>query len=182
MRQRRAFILLLGITAALAFAGRAATQDAAETVTLERPAIFEISPISGSLKETRQSGQQLTWLGKGGPNDRRFQITNISVAFLRSEAAGAVKMTFAGDISSFGYRPVDEAKLNVIVRTKGGSSIYSWSTGISVRCADGNRPITLTQELPSDVAANVFNNAGAIEIAEYRQPDLPPVKVRHCPG
>ena len=182
MTQRHAFILLLGITAALAFAGHATPQDAVETVTLERPATFEVSPISGSLKETRQNGQQLTWLGKGGPNDRRFQITNISVAFLRSEAAGSVKMTLAGDISSFGYRPVDEAKLNVIVRTKGGSSIYSWSAGISVRCTDANRPITLDRELPSDVAANVFNNAGAVEIAEYRQPDLPPVKVRHCPG
>jgi hypothetical protein len=182
VKRRPEFTLLLGFTAGLALAGHAAAQDAAETVTLERPAIFEISPISGSLKETRQNGQELVWRGKGGPNDRRFQIINISVAFLRSEAAGGVKMTFAGDISSLGYRPVDEAKLNVIVRTKGGSSIYSWSAGISVRCADSNRPITLDQELPSDVAANAFNNVGAVEIAEYREPDHPPVKARRCPG
>ncbi|HEY7663416.1 MAG TPA: hypothetical protein VH934_09880 [Xanthobacteraceae bacterium] len=175
-------ILLVGVAATLAFAGRAAAQEGVETATLERSASFEISPISGSLKETRQSGQQLVWLGKGGPDDRRFQITNISVAFLRSDAAGEVKMTFAGDISSFGYRPVDEARLNIIVRTRGGSSIYSWIAGISVRCTDSNRPITLSQEIPGDVAANVFNNVGAVEVAEYRQPDLPPVKVRRCPG
>jgi transposase len=34
---------------------------------------------------------------------------------------------FAGHISSLGYRPVDEARLNVIVRTKSGASIHSWS-------------------------------------------------------
>ena len=153
-----------------------------ETVTLERPAIFKISPISGSLKETRQNGQELNWRERRGSRDRRFQVANISVAFLRSEAAGEVKITFAGDISSFGYRPIEEAKLNVIVRTKGGSSIYSWSVDISIRCADGNRPITLNRKLPSDVAADVFNNASAVEIAEYREPERPPVKVRRCPG
>src|SRR5262249_16334788 len=119
-------ILLLGTTAAWAFAARAETPDAVKTVTLERPAIFEISPISGSLKETRQSGQELNWRERAGSKNRRFQVTNISVAFLRSQAAGEVKITFAGDVSSFGYRPIGEAKLNVIVRTRGGSLIYSW--------------------------------------------------------
>jgi hypothetical protein len=156
--------------------------EAAETVSLEKPAIFDITPISGRLKETRQNGQELNWHGKAGPDDRRFQISNISVAFLRSEATGEVKMTFVGDISSFGYRPVDEAKLNVIVRTHGGSSIYSWSVDISVRCADDHRPITLeNQEVPRDVAATVFANVGAVEIAEYRDPKYPPVRARRCP-
>ena len=92
-------------------------------------------------------------------------------------------MTFAGDISSLGYRPVDEAKLNVIVRTKGGASIHSWSFGISVRCADNNRPLApLSQELPSNVAANVFTNVGTVEIAEYREPNYPRVMVRRCPN
>jgi hypothetical protein len=90
-------------------------------------------------------------------------------------------MTFAGDISSLGYRPVDEAKLNIIVRTKGGASIYSWSFGISVRCSDNNRPAPLTEQIPSDVAANVFTNVGSVEIAEYREPNYPIVKVRRCP-
>jgi len=151
-------------------------------VSLEQPAIFEITPISGTLKETVQQGQQLIWRGRGGPNDRRFQVTNISIAFLRNGAAGEVKMTFAGDISSLGYRPVDEAKLNVIVRTKGGASIYSWSFGISVRCSDNNRPAPLSERVPSDVAANVFTNVGTVEIAEYREPNYPRVMVRRCPS
>ena len=130
-----------------------------------------------------QKGQQLIWRGRGSPNDRRFQVTNISVAFLRNEPGGEVKMTFAGNILSLGYRPVDEAKLNVIVRTKGGASIHSWSFGISVRCADNNRPLgPLSQELPSNVAANVFTNVGTVEIAEYREPNYPRVMVRRCPN
>ena len=159
------------------------TLDAVESVLLEQPAIFEITPITGTLKETVQKGQQLIWRGRESPNDRRFQVTNISVAFLRNEPGGQVKMTFAGDISSLGYRPVDEAKLNVIVRTKGGASIHSWSFGIPVRCADNNRPLApLTQELPSNIAANVFTNVGAVEIAENREPNYPRVMVRRCPN
>ena len=53
----------------------------------------------------------------------------------------ALKMTFAANLSSFGYRPVDEAKVNVIVRTKSGAAIHSWNFGISVRCADKDRPL-----------------------------------------
>jgi hypothetical protein len=156
--------------------------DAVESVSLEQPAVFEITPITGTLKETVQKGQQLIWRGKG-PNDRRFQVTDISVAFLRNEGGGEVKMTFAGHVSSLGYRPVDEAKLNVIVRTKGGASIHSWSFGISVRCADNKRPLApLAQELPSDIAANVFINVGAVEIAEYREPNHPRMMVRRCPN
>jgi hypothetical protein len=51
-----------------------------------------------------------------------------------------------------------------------------------VRCADDHRPITLqNQDVPSDVAANVFANVGAVEVAEYRDPKYPPVRVRRCP-
>jgi hypothetical protein len=181
--------VLIGLSTFLALPVRAQTTapggptpDAVESVSLEQPAIFEITSISGTLKETVQQGQQLIWRGRGSPNDRRFQVTNISVAFLRDGTAGEVKMTFAGDISSLGYRPVDEAKLNLIVRTKGGASIYSWSFGLSVRCSDSNRPAPLTEKVPSDVAANVFANVGTVEIAEYREPNLPTVKVRRCPG
>ena len=77
--------------------------------------------------------------------------------------------------------PVDEAKLNIIVRTKGGASIYSWSFGISVRCSDNNRPAPLTEPIPSDLATNVFTNVGSVEIAEYREPNYPSMKVRRCP-
>jgi len=181
-------ISLIGLAAFLALPARAQTSapggetpDAAESVSLELPAVFEITPVSGTLKETVQQGQQLVWRARTSPNDRRFQVTNISVAFLREGTAGQVKMTFAGDVSSLGYRPVDEAKLNIIVRTKGGASIYSWSFGISVRCSDNNRPAPLTEQIPSDVGANVFTNVGSVEIAEYREPNYPSMKVRRCP-
>ena len=34
---------------------------------------------------------------------------------------------FEGLESAFGWRPDGEPKLNVIVRTRGGASIYSWT-------------------------------------------------------
>ena len=92
-------------------------------------------------------------------------------------------MTFAGQVSSLGYRPVDEAKLNVIVRTKSGAAIHSWSFDISVRCSDNNRPLTpVSHELPSDIAANVFTNVGSVVIADYREPNYPRVMARRCPS
>jgi len=158
------------------------TPDAADAVSLE-PVIFEIVPITGTLKESVQKGQQLVWLGRQGVDDRRFQAANISVAFLRNDATGDVKMTFAAQVSSFGYRPVDEAKLNVIVRTKSGAAIDSWNFGISVRCADKDRPLApVTHDVPNDIAANVFTNVGAVEIADYREPNHPRVRVRRCPS
>jgi hypothetical protein len=155
------------------------TLDAAEPVSLEAPAVFDITPTTGTLKETAQKGQQLIWRGKG-PNDRRFQVTDISVAFLRNEGGGEVKMTFAGRVSSLGYRPVDEAKLNVIVRTKSGASIHSWNFDISVRCSDNNRPLAPVSH--DDIAANVFTNVGTVEIADYREPNYPRVMARRCPS
>jgi hypothetical protein len=158
------------------------TPDAAESVSLEAPAVFDITPTTGILKETVQKGQQLIWRGKEA-NDRRFQVTDISVAFLRNERGGEVKMTFAGQVSSLGYRPVDEAKLNVIVRTKSGAAIHSWSFDISVRCSDNNRPLTpVSHEVPSDIAANVFTNVGSVVIADYREPNYPRVMARRCPS
>src|SRR6516162_4726899 len=151
------------------------TPDRVETVSLE-PAVLEIAPITGTLK-----GQQLVWFGKEDAKDRRFQAANMSVAFLRNEATGGVKMTFAANVSSFGYRPVDEAKLNVIVRTKSGAAIHSWNFGISVRCADKDRPLApVTHDVPNDIAANVFTNVGTVEIADYREPNHPRVRVRRC--
>ena len=158
-----------------------ATPEVIQPVTLEQPATFEVRSTTGALKETVQTGQQLIWLGKGGPDDRRFEIGNISVAFLRNETAGELKMTFAGNASALGYRPIDEARLNVIVHTKAGASIYSWSISISIKCADYSQPLApLVHEVPRDVAANVFNNVGRVEIAERREPNVRRVTVRSC--
>jgi hypothetical protein len=70
---------------------------------------------------------------------------------------GEVKITFAGHVSALGWRPEGDPKLEVIIRTRGGASIYSWTFGFSVRCADTNRPLPpLSQVVPNDIAANLF--------------------------
>src|SRR5258708_13940011 len=153
----------------------------ADAVARDRPAAFEIAPNTGSLKESVQKGQQLVWHPKEKPNDPRFQITNMSVACLRQQSGGQVKMTFTGNLSSLGYLTSEEAKLNVIVRAKGGASLHSWSLDISVKCADKDRPLTpLTHDVPNDVAANVFTNVTAVEIAESSEPNYRGVSVQRC--
>jgi hypothetical protein len=92
-----------------------------------------------------------------------------------------VKITFAGHVSAFGWQPDGEPKLNVTARTRGGASIYSWTFDISVRCADNNRPLpSLGQTVPNDIAANLFNSVGAVEISEYREPNSPILTARQC--
>ncbi|MBV8322026.1 MAG: hypothetical protein JO049_15285 [Hyphomicrobiales bacterium] len=176
---------LIGLSTCVASPLRAQTpsrsKDAADTLTLEQPAVFDITANTGSLKDTAQKGQQLVWRPKGGPGDGGFRMTNISVAFLRSESGGQVKMTFSGNVSSLGYLTSEEAKLNVNVRAKGGASLHSWSFGISVKCADKDQPLTpLTHDVPTDVAANVFTNVSTVEVAEPAEPNFPGVKVQRC--
>jgi hypothetical protein len=150
-------------------------------LTLERPAVFEVTPNTGSLKESVQKGQQLVWYPKEKPNEPRFQISNISLAFLREQSGGQVKMTFTGNISSLGYQTSEDAKLNVIVRAKGGASLHSWNFDISVKCADKDRPlIPLTHDVPNDIVANVFSNVSTVEIAEPAHPNYRGVSVQRC--
>jgi hypothetical protein len=179
---------LVGISAFAALSARAQPapagrpkRNAEEFAVLAEPAIFEINPRSGSLRETVQKGQELIWHRDESPSDRRFQATNISVGILRSETGGQVKMTFSCNVSSLGYATDEEAKLNVIVRARGGASLYSWTVGVPVKCADNNQPLTpQTQEVPNDVAPNVFSSVNAIEIAAYTEPNYPGVKVQRC--
>ena len=155
-------------------------QETTEVVELERPVMFEVVSRTGSLKETAQAGQELTWHQKGKSSDRRFQLTSISIAFLRSETGGQIKMTFSCNISSFGYS-AEEAKLNVIVRSKGGAALHTWGVGIPVKCEDKNQPLTpLAQTVPADVSANVFVNVNTVEIAEHTDPNLAGVKLQRC--
>jgi hypothetical protein len=152
-------------------------------VSVEKSAVFEVRPASGALKETMQRGQQLVWRARRGTNDRRFALTDMSVALLRSEAPTEVKITFAGHVSAFGWRPESDPQLEVIVRTRGGASIYFWNFAVSVRCADSNRPLPpLSQVVPNDIAANLFNNVGAVEISEYREPNAAILSARQCPS
>jgi hypothetical protein len=173
-------LVALPVRAQTAPAGKP-NPDAEEFAALAQPIVFDIRPNTGTLKETVQKGQELIWRGKEGGSDDRFKIGNVSVAFLRSETGGQVKMTFSCNISSLGYLTSDEAKLNVIVRAKGGASLHSWSFGISVKCGDDGRPLTpLTHEVPNDLAANVFTNVSTVEVAEASEPNSPGVKVQQC--
>ena len=178
---RRAALIVLASCAASAALAQATRPQNGEFVILDRPAVFEMNPNTGSLKESVQKGQQLVWHPKEKPNEARFQVTNVSVAFLRSESGGQVKMTFAGNVSSLGYLTSEEAKLNAIVRAKGGASLHSWSFGVPVKCADKDQPLTpLTHDVPNDLAQNIFTNISTVEIAEPAEPNFPGVRVQRC--
>ena len=130
-----------------------------------------------------QKRQQLVWRARRSPNERRFELTDMSVALLRNEAPGEVKITFAGHVSALGWRPEGDPKVEVIIRTRGGASIYSWTVDFSVRCADTNRPLPpLSQVVPNDIAPNLFNAVGTVEISEYREPNSPILTARQCPS
>ena len=178
-----ALIALATLVASSAHAQQAPkSQPPPNSVAIEQSAVFDVTPVTGTLKETMQKGQQLVWRARRSPNERRFQLTDMSVALLRNEAPGEVKLTFAAHVSALGWRPASDPKLNVIVRTRGGASIYFWNFAVSVRCADTNRPLPpLSQVVPNDIAANLFNSVGAVEISEYRESNSPILTARQCP-
>jgi hypothetical protein len=181
---RRAALIVIPILVAAPASGPAApaaeSKNDVEVVELERPASFEVISHSGSLKETAQGGQDLIWHMKGKSIERRFQLSNVSIAFLRSETGGQIKLTFSSNVTSFGYS-VDDAKLNVIIRSKGGAAIYTWSLAIRVKCEDKNQSLTpLSQVVPADVASNVFNQVGTVEVAEITEPNFAGIEVRRC--
>ena len=167
--------------------GPTATPDSApkqtgqELATLEKPVLFDIATTSGSLKESVQNGGQLIWHRKGQPSARFFEITNIAVGLLRSETGGQVTVTFSCNVTSLGYMTPEEAKLTMILRTKGGAALHSWSMGVPIKCTDKSQSLPpQTHDLPKEIAVNVFTNAYAIEIAEYTEPNLSEQKSQRC--
>jgi hypothetical protein len=179
---------LIGLSAFAALPARAQSSPKAapkqpnpEFAALEKPVIFDIATTSGSLKESVQNGQDLIWHRKGKPADRFFQIANIAVGLLRSETGGQLMVTFSCNVSSLGYMTSEEAKLNMIMRTKGGASLHAWAFGVPVKCTDKNQSVPpQNHEVPKDIAANVFTNTFSIEIAEYTEPNMPEQKAQHC--
>jgi hypothetical protein len=181
---RRAALIGLSATAAMPVRAQAPKNNprpGADLATLEKAAVFELDQKIGTLKETVQKEQELFWRLKDGSNDRAIQLSNISVAFIRSDTGGQVRMSFSCNISSLGFLPSDDAKLNIIARSKGGAALHTWSLGISVKCADKDQTLSpQTHDIPNDIAPNVFTTVSTVEVAEPTGPDSPGLKVQRC--
>ena len=160
-------------------ANRSRTTSAFEVAVLERPAVFEVVSVSGSLKETKQTGQELVWRGIDGPAKGGLRISNLSVGLL--SVRGQVTMTFSGSSSSLGYMTFEEAQLHIIFRSKGGAALHTSVVGLWVKCTDKDQTLhPPTGEIPSNIAGVVFANVGLIEITEHADPSERGLKVQRC--
>jgi hypothetical protein len=177
---------LIGLSALVALpvyaqhdANRSPTTSAFEVAVLERPAVFEVISVSGSLKETKQTGQELTWRGIERPAEGSLRISNLSVGLL--SVRGQVTMTFSGSSSSLGYMTSNEAQLHIIFRSKGGAALHTSVVGFWVKCTDKDQTLhPPTSEIPNNIAGVVFANVGLIEITEHAEPSERGLKVRRC--
>jgi hypothetical protein len=179
--RRGAIAGLSALVAAPAGAQQAPKGDAADVAALEKSAVFDVTPVSGTLKETVQKGQELNWRRKGGGAEAAFQLANISIGLLRSETGGQLTLTFSCNITSLGYPPAEAAKLNIIIRSKGGAALHTAALEVPVKCTDKNQTLSpQKQDVPKELAANVFTNVNAIEIAENEEANRAGLKVQRC--
>src|SRR5262249_42763585 len=117
------------IALAALLAGGAQAQPAApgqpppNAVSIEQPAVFDVASTTGALKETVQKGQQLVWRARRSPNDRRFELTDMSVALLRNEAPSEGEITFARDGSAGGRRPGGGPEIPGLGCPPGGAAV-----------------------------------------------------------
>jgi hypothetical protein len=156
-------------------------QPEVEIATLEKSAVFDIATTSGSLKESVQNGQELIWHRKDQPAERAFELSNIAVGLIRSETGGQLMVTFSCEVSSLGYGTSEDAKLNMILRTKGGAPLHALALAVAVKCTDKNKaPAPQSHEVPKEIAANVFTNVNSIEITEYTEANVPELKIQRC--
>ena len=89
-------------------------------------------------------------------------------------------MTFSCNVSSLGYLR-RRSKIERDRSKQGWRSNVHLEPGISVKCADKIQSLTpLTHDVPNDIAANIFTNVNAVEVAEYTEPNFPGVKVQRC--
>jgi hypothetical protein len=84
----RAALIVLASCAASAAAAQTSRPQNGEFVTLDRPAIFEINPNTGSLKESVQKGQQLVWHPKRSRTSRAFKSRTYRSPSSAAKAAG----------------------------------------------------------------------------------------------
>jgi len=68
---RHAALIVLASCAASAAYTQTSRPQNGEFVRLDRPAVFDTNPNTGSLKESVQNGQQLVWHPKEKPNEPR---------------------------------------------------------------------------------------------------------------
>ena len=153
--------------------------DAVEIARVEKPAIFNVLAVSGSLKETRQAGQELIWKLLGHSKRDGLRMSNLSVGLLA--ARGKVTMTFSASTFSLGYRTAENARVHVILRTRGGAALHTSVIALTVSCSDNNQTLhPPTAEIPDSIAAVVFANVAAVEVTEHAEPGTSGLKVIRC--
>jgi hypothetical protein len=102
------------------------------------------------------------WLHPGSSCHGCQSVVEATMRSSTSVSLYRIAMTFSCIISSLGYFTPDEAKLNIIIRAKGGAVLHTWSVGVLVKCTNKDQPLTpLIHEVPSDLAPNVFTNVNA---------------------